>query len=43
MRRRGWPINRALLITLVVVLIGYLPGLIGSLFGIPALQNFRIF
>lgn len=43
MRRRGWPINRALLITLLVVLIGYLPGLIGSLFGIPALQNFRIF
>jgi D-glucosaminate-specific PTS system IID component len=43
MRRRGWPINRALLVTLLVVFIGYLPGLIGSLFGIPVLENFRIF
>lgn len=43
MRRRGWPINRALLVTLVVILIGYLPGLIGSLFNIPVLSAFRIF
>jgi mannose/fructose/N-acetylgalactosamine-specific phosphotransferase system component IID len=43
MRRRGWPINRALLITLLVIFVGYLPGLIGSLFGIPVLENFRIF
>jgi D-glucosaminate PTS system EIID component len=43
MRRRGWPINRALLITLLIVFVGYLPGLIGSLFGIPVLENFRIF
>lgn len=43
MRRRGWPINRALLVTLVVILIGYLPGLIGSIFNIPVLSAFRIF
>jgi len=42
-RRRGWPINRALLITLLIVFVGYLPGLIGSLFGLPVLENFRIF
>ncbi len=43
MRKRGWPINRALLVTLVVVFIGYLPGLIGTIFGIPALTAWRIF
>jgi D-glucosaminate-specific PTS system IID component len=43
MRRRGWAINRALLVTLLIILIGYLPGLIGSLFNIPVLQYFRIF
>jgi len=43
MRRRGWPINRALLVTLLVIFIGYLPGFIGSVFNIPALQAFRIF
>jgi len=43
MRRRGWPINRALLVTLLIIFIGYLPGLIGSLFNIPVLQAFRIF
>lgn len=43
MRRRGWPINRALLITLLVVFVGYLPGLIGTLFGIHVLNDFRIF
>ena len=43
MRRRGWTINRALLMTLVIVLIGYLPGLIGAIFGIGWLQAFRIF
>jgi len=43
MRRRGWPINRALLVTLLVIFIGYLPGFIGSVFNIPVLQAFRIF
>ena len=43
MRRRGWPINRALIVTLLVVFIGYLPGLIGTLFGIHVLNDFRIF
>ncbi len=43
MRRRGWPINRALLVTLLVILIGYLPGLLGSIFNIPILSAFRIF
>jgi PTS system fructose-specific IID component len=43
MRRRGWPINRALLITLLVIFIGFLPGLIGSIFNIPVLSAFRIF
>ncbi len=43
MRRRGWPINRALLITLLVIFVGYLPGLIGSIFNIPVLSLFRIF
>lgn len=43
MRRRGWAINRALLVTLLIILIGYLPGLIGSIFNIPTLSAFRIF
>ncbi len=43
MRRRGWPINRALLVTLLVILVGYLPGLLGSIFNIPILSAFRIF
>lgn len=43
MRRRGWPINRALLMTFVVIFIGYLPALLGQLFGIPWLTALRIF
>lgn len=43
MRRRGWPINRALVVTLVVILVGYLPGLLGAIFNVPALSAFRIF
>lgn len=43
MRRRGWPINRALLMTFLVLLIGFLPALIGHLFGLPWLTSFRIF
>jgi mannose/fructose/N-acetylgalactosamine-specific phosphotransferase system component IID len=43
MRRRGWPINRALLMTVLVAFIGYLPGLLGSLFNIPWLAALRIF
>ncbi len=43
MRRRGWPINRALGVTFLVILIGYLPGLLGSLFNLPWLTSLRIF
>jgi uncharacterized membrane protein YqaE (UPF0057 family) len=43
MRRRGWPINRALLMTVLVAFLGYLPGLLGSLFNIPWLEALRIF
>ena len=43
MRRRGWPINRALGMTFLVVLIGFLPGLLGSLFNLPWLASLRIF
>ena len=43
MRRRGWPINRALLFTLLIIFVGYLPGLLGTLFGWPGLTAFRIF
>src|SRR5260370_37468853 len=43
MRRRVWPINRSLLVTLLIILVGYLPGLICSIFNIPALSAFRIF
>ena len=43
MRRRGWPINRALGMTFLVVLIGFLPGLLGSLFNLPWLSSLRIF
>ncbi len=43
MRRRGWPINRVLLMVFLVVFIGYLPGLIGGIFNIPWLTALRIF
>ena len=43
MRRRGWPINRALVMVFVVVFLGYLPGLLGALFNIPWLSALRIF
>jgi mannose/fructose/N-acetylgalactosamine-specific phosphotransferase system component IID len=43
MRTKGWPINKALGMVFLVIAIGYLPGLIASLFGIPALEQFRIF
>ncbi|HJW84286.1 MAG TPA: PTS system mannose/fructose/sorbose family transporter subunit IID [Anaerolineae bacterium] len=43
MRRRGWPINRALGMTFLVILIGFLPGLLGSLFNLPWLASLRIF
>jgi mannose/fructose/N-acetylgalactosamine-specific phosphotransferase system component IID len=43
MRRRGWPINRALGMTFLVLLIGYLPGLLGSLFNVGWLTALRIF
>ena len=43
MRRRGWPINRALGMTFLVVFIGFLPYLIGVLLNLPWLQTLRIF
>jgi mannose/fructose/N-acetylgalactosamine-specific phosphotransferase system component IID len=43
MRRRGWPINRALGMTFLVVFIGFLPGLLGALFNLPWLASLRIF
>lgn len=43
MRRRGWPINRALLMVFLVVLIGFLPGFFGAIFNIPWLTALRIF
>jgi mannose/fructose/N-acetylgalactosamine-specific phosphotransferase system component IID len=43
MRRRGWPINRALGMTFWVIFLGYLPYLIGVWFNIPFLQALRIF
>lgn len=43
MRRRGWPINRALGMTFLVAFIGYLPYLIGYLLNLPWLEALRIF
>jgi len=43
MRRRGWPINRALGMTFLVIFLGYLPYLLGVWFNIPFLQALRIF
>lgn len=43
MRRRGWPINRALLMTFVVIFVGFLPYLLGVWFNVPFLQALRIF
>jgi D-glucosaminate PTS system EIID component len=43
MRRRGWPINRALLVVLVVTFVGFLPHLVGQLFGLGWLVPWSIF
>jgi D-glucosaminate-specific PTS system IID component len=43
MRRRGWPINRALLVVLGVTFVGFLPHLVGQLFGIGWLVPWSIF
>src|SRR5260370_8673003 len=43
MRRRGWPVNRALLVTLLIILVGYLPRLLRSIFTITALSAFPLF
>jgi D-glucosaminate-specific PTS system IID component len=43
MRRKGWPINRALGMIFLVLFIGYLPGLLGLLFNIPWLAALSIF
>ena len=43
MRTKGWPINRALGMVFLVIGIGYLPGLIASLFNVPFLEMLRIF
>src|SRR5437660_1394802 len=33
MRRRGWPINRALMVVLAVTFVGFLPNLLGQILG----------
>jgi mannose/fructose/N-acetylgalactosamine-specific phosphotransferase system component IID len=43
MRSRGWPINKALGMTFLLIFLGFLPYLIGTLFNIPFLVNLRIF
>jgi D-glucosaminate PTS system EIID component len=43
MRRRGWPINRALFIVLAITFVGFLPNLIGSIFGLDGLKAWSIF
>jgi D-glucosaminate PTS system EIID component len=43
MRRRGWPITKALGYTFLLLLIGYLPALLGYLLNVPWLIWFRIF
>jgi D-glucosaminate-specific PTS system IID component len=43
MRRRGWPINRALVVVLAVTFIGFLPNLLGSIFGLDGLKAWSIF
>lgn len=43
MRRRGWPINRALLMVLLITFVGFLPGLLGQAFGIDWLKAWSIF
>jgi len=43
MRRRGWPINRALLMVLAITFIGFLPSLIGQIFGWSWLTAWSIF
>lgn len=43
MRRRGWPINRALLVVLVITFVGFLPGLVGQIFGLDWLKPWSIF
>ena len=43
MRRRGWPINRALFVTLAITFVGFLPNLLGQLFGLPGLKAWSIF
>lgn len=43
MRRRGWSITKGLGYTFLVLLIGYLPALLGHLLNLPWLIGFRIF
>lgn len=43
MRRKGWPINKALGMTFLVILLGFLPYLLGVLLNISFLQALRIF
>lgn len=43
MRQRGWPINKALGMTFLALLIGYLPAFLGSIFNIPWLAALSIF
>lgn len=43
MRRRGWPINQALFLVLAITFIGFLPNLVGQLFGLDWLKPWSIF
>ena len=43
MRMKGWAINKALGMVFLVIGIGYLPGLIASIFNVPFLEMLRIF
>lgn len=43
MRRKGWPINRALGMIFLLLFIGYLPGFLGILFNVPWLAALSIF
>ena len=42
MRRRGWPINRALGIVLVITFVGFLPNLLGQILGVDWLKSLSI-
>ena len=42
MRRRGWPINRALGVVLLITFIGFLPNLLGQILGLAWLKSLSL-